>query len=242
MKGIKTIKQIKKEMERPKAKAVGKRSNTTVIGDPEEEKQSSGTKLKFQTVIQENVPNLHGNNSLSFWEWSPQTLKTIRLLKIKITSAGYPKQRDQVVTKERESGWHQTMWQWQLAMQQWHNIFKTLKERNCELSSLYPTNCLLSTKVLEKQFNNAKTKTTMTHQPYLNNLLELVVCRGGRSGLPGCRNCFIADNLKTVTKLSKSGPAFHYHFNPHAPVEECQLKNVPPVSNISLVSFLSNSS
>lgn len=66
MKGIKTIKQIKKEMERPKAKAVGKRSNTIVIGDPEEEKQSSGTKLKFQTVIQENVPNLHGNNSLSF--------------------------------------------------------------------------------------------------------------------------------------------------------------------------------
>lgn len=57
---------------------------------------------------------------------------------------------------------------------------------------------------------------------------------------PGCRDCFIADNLKTVTKLSKSGPAFHYHFNPHAPVEECQLKNVPPVSNISLVSFLSN--
>lgn len=38
--------------------AVGKSSNTTVIGDPEEEKQSSGTKLKFKTVIQENVPEI----------------------------------------------------------------------------------------------------------------------------------------------------------------------------------------
>lgn len=47
--------EINREMEGLGTVTVGKRSNIPIIGHPEEEeKQSNGTELKFQTGIQEH--------------------------------------------------------------------------------------------------------------------------------------------------------------------------------------------
>ena len=62
--------------------------------------------------------------------------------------------------------------------QQWHHIFKKLKKRKHELRIFYPASCPLSIKILEKHLKMQELKEYCTHQSYLKNLLELVVCLG----------------------------------------------------------------